>query len=165
MRRPCFRRGPSTRRPIRTATRAATRSAWSEHGNLHALWDAAPDASPDATYDPAEPFDRRYDRAYGRALKQIDPLLADDKLAAQGKLAAGEKDPKQWARESYELAKEKVYTAEIRQQILAADRASEDPKAARVVKLPDGYRTGAHEIGKLRVVQGGYRTAEFLKGL
>ena len=33
------------------------------------------------------------------------------------------------------------------------------------VRLPDDYLDRAHEIGKLRVVQGGYRTAEFLKGL
>ena len=34
-----------------------------------------------------------------------------------------------------------------------------------LVQLPDGYRDRANEIGKLRVVQGGYRTAEFFKGL
>jgi hypothetical protein len=136
-----------------------------EHGNLHSVWDAAPDANPDPTYDPAEPFDQRYERAYGRALKQIDSLLADNELAARGKLAAAEKDPKQWARESYELAKEKVYTAEVRRQILAAERGGEGSQDGPVVKLPDGYRAGAHEIGNLRVVQGGYRTAEFFKGL
>jgi hypothetical protein len=133
--------------------------------NLHALWDAAPDASPDATYDPAEPFDQRYDRAYIRALKQFDRLLADGDLAAKGRLASAEKDPKQWARESYELARDKVYTGEIREQILAADRAAADSQSELSVKLPAGYRAQAHEIGKLRVVQGGYRTAVFLQGL
>ena len=133
--------------------------------NLHALWDAAPDASPDPTYDPSEPFDQRYNRAYGRALKQIDSLLADSELATQGKRAAREKDPRQWAKESYEMAKEKVYTAEVRTQILAADHARADGEPGPIINLPDGYGTRAHEIGKLRVVQGGYRTAEFLKSL
>lgn len=136
-----------------------------EHRNLHALWDAAPDAAPDAGHDPGEPFDERYQRAYSRALKQIDPLLADAGLNAQGKLAAREKDPKQWVRESFELAKDKVYVAEIRKQILAADQDPKRPEGAVQVQLPDGYRDRAHEIGKLRVVQGGYRTAEFLKGM
>ena len=139
-----------------------------EKRNLHALWDAAPDAAPETGYDPGESFDARYHRAYSRALKQIDGLLSDAILNAQGKLAAGEKDPKQWARESFELAKEKVYVAEIRKQILAADQgpkhaAADDHGPAVVVQLPDGYRARAHELGKLRVVQGGYRTAEFLK--
>jgi hypothetical protein len=133
--------------------------------NLHALWDAAPDASPDATYDPAEPFDQRYNRAYERALKQFDLLLADEDLVARGKLAAAEKDPQKWARESYELAKNKVYTAEVRQQILVADSAHDESRPGVSIKLPDGYRAQAHEIGKLRVVQGGYRTAVFLQGL
>ena len=31
--------------------------------------------------------------------------------------------------------------------------------------LPDGYRDRAHEIGKLRVVQGGWRVAEFFEGI
>jgi hypothetical protein len=72
-------------------------------------------------------------------------------------------DPKQWACESYEVAKEKVYTAEIREQILAADRSRGSSERGPLVKLPDSYRAHAHEIGKLRVVQGGYRTAEFFK--
>ena len=133
--------------------------------NLHALWDAAPDASPDSSYDPGEPFDERYNRAYARALKQIDPLLADADLNAQGKQAAQEKDPKQWARESFKLAEEKVYVAEIRKQILAADQDPKDSDRGLVVQLPDGYRDRAHEIGRLRVVQGGWRVAEFFKEL
>ena len=64
-----------------------------EHGNLHALWDAAPDAAPETSYDPYESFDARYNRAYSRALQQIDPLLADADLNAQGKLAARETGP------------------------------------------------------------------------
>ena len=135
-----------------------------EHRNLHALWDAAPDANPESTYDPGESFDARYNRAYARASAQIDALLADKELAVQGKLAAREQDPRQWARESHELASEKVYTAEIRRQILAADRTAADSQGGPIVKLPDGYRARAHEIGKLRVVQGGYRTAEFFQG-
>ncbi len=134
-----------------------------EHRNLHALWDAAPDANPDSGFDPGEPFDERYNRAYARALKQIDALLADADLNAQGKRAAQEKDPKQWAQESFALAKEKVYVAEIRKQILAADRDQKDSDNGPLVQLPEGYRDRAHEIGRLRVVVGGYRTAEFLK--
>jgi hypothetical protein len=136
-----------------------------EHRNLHAIWDAAPDSNPDPTYDPGESFDARYNRAYQRALKQIDSLLADKELAARGRRAAREQDPKQWARESYELAKEKVYTADIRKQILAAEHAGEDAEPGVSIQLPDGYRARAHEIGRQRVVQGGYRTAEFFKGL
>lgn len=131
--------------------------------NLHALWDAAPDADPEPGYDPGESFDVRYARAYARASKQIDALLADANLAAQGEHAAQEMDPKQWARESLELAKEKVYVAEIRKQILAADQEPKHSGHGLQVQLPDGYRDRAHEIGKLRVVQGGYRTAKFLK--
>jgi len=131
--------------------------------NLHALWDAAPDASPDSSFDPDEPFDQRYNRAYSRALKQIDPLLADADLNAQGKRAAQEKDPKQWASESFRLAQEKVYVAEIRKQILAADQDQKPSDDGLLVQLPDGYQDRAHEIGKLRVVQGGWRVAEFLK--
>ncbi len=134
-----------------------------EGGNLHAVWDAAPDASPDAGYDPGEPFDERYNRAYNRALKQIGSLLADADLNVQGKRAAGEKDPKQWARESFALAEEKVYVAEIRKQILAADHEQNPSEQGLLVQLPGGYRDRAHEIGKLRVVQGGYRTAEFFR--
>ena len=111
--------------------------------NLHALWDAAPDANPEAKYDPGEPFDERYARSYARALQQIDALLADSALAAQGKLAAAEKDPQQWARESYELCKEKVYTAELREQILAADRAAADRAPA------DHAGANAHGSGKV----------------
>jgi hypothetical protein len=133
--------------------------------NLHALWDAAPDANPDSTYDPAEPFDQRYNRAYERAVKQFDAMLADNGLAAQGKQAAAEEDPKQWARESFELARKMVYTAEVRQQILAADRAQGDSQSEVLIKLPDGYRAAAHQCGKLRVVQGGNRMAVFLQGL
>ena len=133
--------------------------------NLHALWDAAPDAAPDASFDPHEPFDQRYARAYARALKQIDPLLADAQLKDQGKTAVRESDPKQWTRESFQLAQEKVYVAEIRKQILAADQEQKPSEEELVVQLPDGYRERAHEIGKLRVVQGGWRTAAFLKSL
>jgi hypothetical protein len=133
--------------------------------NLHALWDAAPDASPDPTYDPDEPYDQRYGRAYERAVKQFAVLQADAALAAQGKLALAQKNPEQWARESWELAKAKVYTAEIRKQILAAARADDASQPAATVTLPEGYLARAHELGKLRVVQGGYRTAEFLRGL
>jgi hypothetical protein len=132
---------------------------------LHAVWDAAPDAGPESSYDPGEPFDERYNRSYARALKQIGPLLADADLNAQGKSAAREKDPKQWARESFLLAEEKVYVAEIRKQILAADRDPNPSDHGPVVQLPAGYRDRAHEIGKLRVVQGGYRTAEFFQSI
>ena len=144
-----------------------------EKQNLHALWDAAPDASPDPTYDPNEPYDQRYDRAYSRALKQADALLADAGLNAQGKRAALVKDPQQWVRESYKLAEEKVYVAEIRKQILAADQepkpapqapaSDQNPPVQKplgpLVQLPEGYRERAHEIGKLRVVEAGYRLA------
>jgi hypothetical protein len=133
--------------------------------NLHALWDAAPDTSPDLTYDPDEPFDRRYNRAYSRALKQIGPLVADKGLNAQGRLAAGEKDPGQWVRESYQLAQEKVYVVEIRTQIVAADRGPKSADRSVLVQLPDGYRQRAHEIGKLRVVQCGYRLAVYFSAL
>ena len=133
--------------------------------NLHALWDAAPDASPDPSYDPSEPFDQRYNRAYNRALKQITPLLADAELNAQGKRAAEEKDPTQWARESFGLAQEKVYPAEVRRQLLAADRDGKQSDRGVLVQLSDGYRDRAHEIGRLQTVRGGYRTAEFIKGL
>ena len=131
---------------------------------LHALWDDAPDASPDLSLDPAEHFDQRYSRAYERALKQFALLLADKGLAAQGKIAAGEKGPQQWAQESYETAQADVYTAEIRKKIVAVDRSPKDSRTVRV-KLPDDYRAHAREIGKLRVIEGGYRTVEFLKGL
>ena len=146
------------------------RTGLAKGGNLHALWDAAPDAAPDATFNPDEPFDARYDRAYARALKQIDALVADADLNAQGKGAAAEHDPYQWVQESLKLAGEKVYVVEIREQILAADKAPKptevDDRAPLVtVQLPDGYRDRAHELGKLRVVQGGYRTAEFFRGL
>jgi len=133
--------------------------------SLHGIWDAAPDDSPDPVYDKDESFDQRYDRAYARALKQIGPLLADADLIAKGKTAADEKDPKQWARESFELAKEKVYVPEIRKRIIAADQDDKKPARGVFVYLPDGYVDRAHEIGKLRVVQAGYRTAEFLKSV
>ena len=140
-----------------------------EHDNLHALWDAAPDENPDPKFDPAEPFDQRYNRAYARAVKQAETLLADKKLVAQGQRSEGEQDPQRWVCGGFKLAQEKVYTAEIRQQILAADKTadkpSEEPQEGVIIKLPDGYRAAAHEIGKLRVVQAGYRMAEFLKGL
>ncbi len=86
-------------------------------------------------------------------------------MTEQGKRAARECDPKQWTRESFQLAQEKVYVAEIRKQILAADHEQKPSDEELVVQLPDGYRERAHEIGKLRVVQGGWRTAEFLKSL
>jgi hypothetical protein len=133
--------------------------------SLHAVWDAAPDDSPDPVYDKNEAFDKRYDRAYARALKQIEPLLADADLAAQGKQAAGEKDPKQWTRESFELAKEKVYDANVREKIIANDRDLLHSYHGVFVRLPDDYRDRAHEIGKPRVVQSGYRTAAFFNGL
>lgn len=144
-----------------------------EKQNLHALWDAAPDASPDPTYDPNESYDQRYNRAYSRALKQADTLLADAELNAQGKRAALVKDPRQWVRESYKLAEEKVYVAEIRRQILAADQvqkpAGQAPSDGQkplgpLVQLPDGYRERAHETGKLRVVEAGYRLAVLFSG-
>lgn len=96
--------------------------------------------------------------------------MADADLNAQGKGAAAEHDPYQWVQESLKLAGEKVYVVEIREQILAADKAPKptevDDRAPLVtVQLPDGYRDRAHELGKLRVVQGGYRTAEFFRGL
>ena len=133
--------------------------------NLHAFWDAAPDANPDPSYDPSEPFDLRYNRAYTRALKQIDPLLADAELNAQGKRAAQEKDPKQWTRESFGLAQENVYAVEVRKQLLAADQSRKHAARGVFVRLSDAYRDRAHEIGKLQTVRGGYRSAEFLKGL
>ncbi|MGA2258659.1 MAG: hypothetical protein ABSG53_28670 [Thermoguttaceae bacterium] len=98
-------------------------------------------------------------------MKQIDPLLADADLSAQGKRAAQEKDPEQWTRESFRLAQEKVYVGEIRKQILAADQNEKLSDDGLLVELPQGYRDRAHEIGKLRVVQGGCRVAEFFKGL
>ncbi len=75
-----------------------------------------------------------------------------------------EKDPKQWARESLELAKETVYGARIRDKIIANDRDQLHSYRGVFVRLSDDYRDRVHEIGKLRVIQGGYRTAEFLKG-
>jgi hypothetical protein len=125
-----------------------------------------PTKAPDPVYDKNEAFDKRYGGAYARALKQIEPLLADADLAAQSKLAAAEKDTKQWARESFELAKEKekVYDATIRNKIIANDRDLLHIYRGVFVRLPDDYRERAHEIGKPSVVLGGYRTAEFFKG-
>jgi hypothetical protein len=54
---------------------------------------------------------------------------------------------------------------EIRKQVLAADQDPKSADAGVTVQLPDGYKDRAHDLGKLRVVQGGYRTAEFLKAL
>jgi len=133
-----------------------------EGRNLHALWDAAPDDSPDASFDPGEPFDQRYNRAYARALKQIDSLLGNTALELQGKRAARENDPKQWSRESFQLAKTEVYAADIRKQLLAADRVQKSSDDGVPVQLPAGYRNRAHEIGKLRVVEAGWRTARLL---
>ena len=135
---------------------------FTEGGNLHALWDAAPDAAPDRSFDPDEPFDRRYDRAYARAEKQFNSLISDAELLAQGKKAAGELDPVRWARESYDLAGSDVYTAEIRERILAATQSPEQPANGVTIELPDGYRAKAHALGKRRVAEGGYRTAAFL---
>ncbi len=102
---------------------------------------------------------------YTKNLSECPELLADADLNAQGKRAAAEKDPKQWARESFELAKEKVYDARIRDKIIANDQDQIHSFRGVFVRLSADYRDRAHEIGKLRVVQGGYRTAEFLKGL
>jgi hypothetical protein len=131
-------------------------------GNLHALWDAAPDATPDASFDPDEPFEHRYQRAYDRAVKQGDEILASKDLLAQGKKAAGELDPAHWARESFDLASSDVYTAEVREKILAADQAPEQSDEGVAIQVSDSYRAKAHAIGKRRVVEGGCRMAAFL---
>ena len=65
----------------------------------------------------------------------------------------------------FRLAKEKVYVAEIRKRIITADHRDNTSSRGMFVKLRDGYRDRAQEIGKLRVVQADYRTAEFLKSL
>src|SRR5262249_51635581 len=84
-----------------------------DHRDLHALWDAAPDDHPDPTYDPHEPFDARYKRAYSRSCEQIKPLLADTELNRQAEQSASIGDPKQWAHESFDIAKNKVYCESI----------------------------------------------------
>ena len=70
------------------------------------------------------------------ALLSVGAAKADELLTLQ-------KDPKQWARESFELAKEKVYVAEIRKQIIAADLDEKRPAHGVFVKLPDGYQDRA----------------------
>jgi hypothetical protein len=133
--------------------------------NLHAVWDAAPDDSPDPLYDKNEAFDKRYERAYARALTQIGPLLSDADLIAQGERAAKEKDPMKWNCESFELAKEKVYDGNIRYRIISNDQDETHSFRGVFVRLSNDYRKHAHEVGRLRVVQGGYRAAELLKTL
>jgi hypothetical protein len=133
------------------------------HGNLHALWDAAPDASPDPSFNRDEPQEHRYQRAYGRAVKQFDSLLADSEILAQGKKAAAQLDPAQWAKESYDLASSDVYTPDVREKILAADQANDSPAEGATVEVSDAYRAKAHTIGVRRVVEGGFRTAAFLQ--
>jgi hypothetical protein len=131
-------------------------------GNLHALWDASPDANPDKSFDPDEPIEHRYTRAYDRAVKQFDAILADKELLTQGKKAAAVQDPARWARESYELAASDVYSADVREKILAADQASEQPAEGATIQVSDAYRASAHTVGRRRVVDGGYRIAAFL---
>ena len=95
-----------------------------EHRNLHALWDAVPTPAPRR---PTTPTSRLISATTApRPGAETRRFAAGRQRACrQGKVAAGEKDPQQWAREGYELAKDKVYTAEIRQQILAADRGQD----------------------------------------
>jgi hypothetical protein len=128
----------------------------SRGGNLHSLWDAAA-ADEEVVYDSTKSFNERYELSYSRAEKLAAQILADRKYLSQGSLAGREKDVRQWARESFELDKEKVYAAEVRNAILNA-------RSVRFsVKLPHGYRAQAHEIAKLRVVQAGFRMAEFFR--
>jgi hypothetical protein len=125
-------------------------------GTLHSLWDAAAEDE-QVVSDPTKSFNERYELSYSRAEKLAAQLLADGKYRSKGELAGREKDVRQWAHESFDLDKEKVYTAEVRNAILNA-------RSVRFsVRLPHGYRAQAHEIAELRVVQAGFRMAEFFR--
>src|SRR5580693_5705569 len=60
------------------------------------------------------------------------------------------------------FAREKIYDAKIRNKTFANDQDELHSFRGVFARLLDDYRDRAHEIGKLRVVQGGYRTAELL---
>ncbi|NNJ27408.1 S1/P1 nuclease [Alienimonas chondri] len=91
--------------------------------NLHALWDAAPGA----TFTPVE------------VSLNAERLLADEGLSAAGAAAAGDLDPRSWARESRTLAQWAVYTPDVlayvrtREAAVDADR-DPDPAPLRVAE-------------------------------
>ncbi|WP_197525851.1 S1/P1 nuclease [Pseudobythopirellula maris] len=112
-------------------------------GDLHALWDRAI-------------LPRRTD--FNRVRKEALDLVQEH--AESGKAAAAELEPKQWAVDSWRLARAMVYTDAVLAPITAADGS---PRLHKL-ELPTKYLRDAGITSKHRAVQAGYRIAETLKG-
>ena len=69
-----------------------------EKGSLHAVWDAAPNYSPDAVYDKDGSLRRALRPGVCQGTKQIEPLLADAGLNAEGKRRRPGKRPQAMGR-------------------------------------------------------------------
>jgi hypothetical protein len=115
--------------------------------NLHSLWDDGPGSS--STFTSVD------------ARAQV--MLEDDAFQQAGTAALAKTTPEQWAKESFERAGDFVYTKDIRKRILLAEKHGETSAADDLVELPEDYRPAVRKLSEKRVVEGGYRLAEFLK--
>jgi hypothetical protein len=115
--------------------------------NLHSLWDDGPGSSSKFTSVDAR--------------SQV--MLEDDAFKQAGTAALSKAKPEEWARESFELAQDSVYTKDLRKQILLAEKHGETSDATDLVDLPEDYKPAVRKLSDKRVIEGGYRLAEFLK--
>jgi hypothetical protein len=113
--------------------------------NLHALWDQF--LGSDDTY---------------RAVRNKALLLmADERLAAEGRHAALVLDSEVWARESHELAKTAAYDAEI----MAALRRMEGLGEIGTIDLSESYLKRGGALAEKLVVKAGFRLAAMIKAI
>ena len=112
--------------------------------NLHSLWDQFPGAAAD--------FKSARDKAIG--------YVNNADLAAAGRDSAAALDEKTWLDESFAIAKDSVYNAEI----LAALRKLEAAGGGiNALDLSENYLKTGGRIAELRIVQAGYRLGTVLK--
>lgn len=100
----------------------------------------------------------------GKALSTMEPqvveLLAIAGMRDVGEEAAVFMDFAEWYDESYDLAADKVYSPDILDEV----RVKEDDlgDALEKAKLSDDYKTQAETAAQQRIVEAGYRLAEYL---
>jgi hypothetical protein len=111
--------------------------------NLHSLWDQFPGAAAD--------FKSARDKAIG--------YVSGD-LAAFGKQSAEVMDEKAWLDESFAIAKESVYDAEV---LAALEKSEAAGGGFGAIDVSENYLKIGGRIAERRIVRAGYRLGAVLK--
>lgn len=119
-----------------------------QRGNLHALWDSFLGSRGQVV------------EMKNRAVE----MMANPELSQLGEAATKKLDSKDWQVESFELAKEYVYDAEILTFLRALD-LSGAPASGMACTVSDDYLKRGGKVSERRVVEAGYRIGKVVSDL